>query len=109
MKPVTVSVTGVAASVPVPIDMYQNPSNIGIQVNPGAGCTYTVQYTFDDVFAVGYNPATGNWINVSEAALVAATTIQTANITDKATAFRLNQTAGANTSTMRLVQSGVMG
>jgi len=109
MRPVTISVTGVAASVPVPVDQYQNPTDIGIEVIPGAGATVTVQYTLDDVFAVGYNPATGNWFSVSAAALVGAVAAVAAKITDKATAFRMNQTVGATTSTMRLVQSGVMG
>lgn len=109
MRPITIKVTGVAASPPIPIDQYQNPTNISVEVVPGAGCTYTLQYTTDDVFAAGYDPATGNWSSVSAGNLVAATTAQQAKVTDPATAFRLNQTVGAATSTLRLVQSGVMG
>lgn len=109
MKPVTITVTGVNPSVPVPVDLYQNPTDIGIQVLPGAGATVTVQYTLDDVWATGYNPLTGNWFSVSAAALVGAIAAAAAKVTDKATAFRMNQTVGVSTSTMRLVQSGVMG
>lgn len=109
MRPITIQVTGVADSPPIPIDMYQNPTNISVGVVPGAGCTYTVQYTTDDVFAVGYVPANGNWSSVSAGNLVAAVTAQQAKVTDPATAYRLHQTAGATVTTLRLVQSGVSG
>lgn len=107
MRPVSVSVTGVAASAVIPVDQYLNPANIALGVVVGAGCTVTVQHTFDDVFSPTFNPATAKWYNhPTLAALVADAD---GNYAYPPRGVRLNQTAGANTSTLKLTQAGAVG
>lgn len=62
MRPVTVTVVGVGNSAPIPLDQYISPFNVSLQIVDLAGAVdMTVEYTNDDVFAVGYDPNTGNW------------------------------------------------
>lgn len=62
MRPVTVTVVGVGNSPPIPLDQYLTPFQVSLQVVDIAGAVdMTVEYTNDDVFAVGYDPNTGNW------------------------------------------------
>jgi hypothetical protein len=106
-KPVRISVTGVAVSNPVPLStLAGSPFNVTLGVYGGAGCTYTIQFTLDDVFASNYDPSTGTWIDHPDA------TGETGNtavmLVSPVTAVRLNQTAGATASTFFVCQSGNM-
>lgn len=107
MRPVTVSVTGVGASAVIPIDQYQGPTSIGLGAVIGAGCTATVQHTFDDVFSSTFNPATAKWFDHPTMAAMVAD--EDGNYSFPPRGVRLNQTAGANTSTLTLVQAGAVG
>lgn len=107
MRPVSVSVTGVAVSPVIPIDQYQNPTSIGLGFICGAGCTATVEHTFDDVFSPTFNPATATWFpHPTMAAMVAN---EDGNYAYPPRGIRLNQTVGGNTSTLRVVQAGAVG
>jgi len=106
-KPVRISVTGVATSAPVPLStLTDSPFNVTLGVYGGAGCTYTVQFTLDDIFASGYVAGSGTWIDHPDA------TSQTGNtvvmLVSPVTAVRLNQTIGAAASTFFVCQSGNM-
>lgn len=105
MRPVTVSVTGVADSAVIPIDQYLT-GNIALGVIVGAGCTVTVQHTFDDVFSPTFNPATATWYN--HATLNALVANADGNYIAPPRGVRLHQTAGANTSSLKLVQAGAV-
>lgn len=107
MRPVTVTVTGVGVSAPIPIDQYLSPCNIGLAFVRGAGCTATVQHTFDDVFSPAFNPATATWFNHPTMAAMVANT--DGNYAYPPRAVRLNQTVGAVASTLTLVQAGATG
>jgi hypothetical protein len=63
MRPISVTVLGVAVSAPIPLDIYANPTTVALGVVMVGGATYTVQHTFDDVFALGYVPASGTWFD----------------------------------------------
>ena len=63
MRPVVYTVTGVGNSPVYAMDLYISPANVGLAVIVTGTITYTVQYTFDNVFAAGYSPASGNWFN----------------------------------------------
>lgn len=108
MRPVTVSVTGVGSSAPIPMDVYLNPFNVSMQCTVNGVVTYNVEWTNDDIWAPGYNPATGNWF-AAAANLTGATTAQTGTLISPVTAIRIRNSAGAGTSTMRVVQSGAVG
>lgn len=107
MRPIYVTATGVAVSSPVPLDQYQTPFNVGLGVKVGAGCTCKVQHTFDDPFDPAFNPATATWFDHSSLTGLAANA--DGNYAFPVRAIRLNQTAGANTSTLVILQAGAGG
>lgn len=103
MRPITVSVTGVGNSNPVVVDQRIAPTNIGLAVIVTGTITYTVQYTFDDVFAANYTPASGNWFNHPT---LTGSTSQNSNIAYPVTAVRLTTSAGTGTAAMTMIQAG---
>lgn len=83
-----------------------SPFNVGIgcAISAGAALTYSVEYTFDDVFAPTYNPATGNWTALT--GLTAQTASKDSNIAYPVMAVRLNVTAYTSGSvTMTAIQA----
>lgn len=106
MRPITISQTGVGNSVPIPADVYQNPTNITLAVEVTGTVTYSVEWTTDDV----WNIAAGSLVwTAGPANLQAATTNQVASLVSPVTAIRLRVTAGTGTAQLRVVQGGVMG
>lgn len=108
MRPILTTVTDVNVSGPVPLDLYLKPFQVTIQCIITGGPTYSVQYTNDDIWATGYNPATGNWFTLSGLSGAVASAVDT--LISPVTAIRLNVTAvGAPTDSvaMRVTQAGV--
>ena len=104
MRPIVYSITGVGTSQVCPIDYYISPTNIALNVVVSGTITYTVQYTFDDVFAQGYDPATGNWTN--HPTLTAQTATKDSNIAYPVRGVRLTTSAGTGTATLTIIQAG---
>jgi hypothetical protein len=104
MRPVSFSVTGVGNSVVCPTDYYVSPFNIALNVVVTGTITYTVQYTFDDVYAAGFNPATANWTN--HPSLTAQTATKDSNIAYPVTGIRLTTSAGTGTAALTIIQAG---
>ena len=105
-KRMSASVTGVAASAVIPLDLNSNsPHNVSLWVDVGAGCTYTIQCTSDNVQATGYSAASGVWIDHSDA--TGLTTDCAVGLAFPATAVRLNQTVGAAASVLTVLQQGI--
>lgn len=110
MRPITLTVSSQTTSSVVPMDTYQDPFNVGIAValSAGATLTYTVQHTFDNVFAPGFNPANATWY--PHATLASKTASSDGNYAYPVTGIRLNVTAYTNGSaTMTIVQAGMPG
>lgn len=110
MRPVRVTVSSAAASAPIPMDVNQGPFNVGVAValSAGASLTYSVQHTFDDVWAPGFDPSAAVWFTNS--GLSAKTTSTDGNYAFPVTAIRLNVTVYASGSaTMTVVQAGMPG
>lgn len=105
MRPVTVSQTGTGSSAVVPMDIYQNPFNVGIGVKVTGTVNYTVQHTFDDPFAAGFDPATATWFDHTTLAAQAANAV--GNYAFAVRAVRITVNSGAGTAAMTLVQSGI--
>jgi hypothetical protein len=98
MRPQTISITGVGQTAWIPVDYTQDPVNISLHAEP-AGNTVTIEYTVDDVMAgataVAY-PVTG----------MSGVTANTAgNVAFPIQAVRINQTLGAGTSVLKILQS----
>jgi hypothetical protein len=104
MRPIVYSLTGTGSSAVYPPDHYISPFNIALNVVATGTITYTVRYTFDDVFAQGYNPASGTWID--HPSLTAQTTTKDSNIAYPVTGIRLVTTAGTGTATLTIIQAG---
>lgn len=110
MRPITVTVGSQAASNAIPLDTYQDPVNvsIGVVLSAGASLTYSVQHTFDDVFAPGFDSSTATWFNNS--GLTTKNTSLDGNYSVPATAVRLNVTIyTSGTATMTVIQAGMPG
>ena len=106
-RPIRVTVGSQTTSVTIPLDTYQDPFNVGLAVvlSAGASLTYTVQHTFDDVFASNFNPTTATWF--PHATLAAKTASSDGNYAYPVVATRLNVTAWTSgTATMTVVQAG---
>lgn len=110
MRPIRVTVGAVGVSNPIPLDHYQGPFNVGLGVTltPGAALTYTVQHTFDDVFAAGFTPAGATWFD--HPTLSAETAEADGNYAFPVTAIRLNVTVWTGGSvTLTVIQAGMPG
>jgi hypothetical protein len=103
MRPVNFTVTGVGSSGVFPVDTYVAPTNMGLAVIVTGTITYKVQYTFDNVFASGYTPASGNWFD--HPTLVGSASANS-NIAYPVTGVRLITTAGTGSATLTIIQSG---
>ncbi len=110
MRPIRTTVSGVAVSNPIPLDTYADPFNVGMAVvlSSGASLTYTVQHTFDDVYASNFDPATATWF--PNAALTDKIASSDGNYAYPVTATRLNVTIWTSgTATLTVVQAGMPG
>lgn len=110
MRPIRVSVAAQAASAVVPLDSYNASFNVGIGVvlSAGSTLTFTVQYTYDDANATGFDPATATWFSLT--ALAGKTANTDAPLTTPVTAVRLSVTAyTSGRATMTVIQAGMPG
>lgn len=108
MKPVVITLSdasgGVLVTAPVALDHYAIVGNISIQVLVTGTANYTVQYTFDNLFANTYNPATGNWTDHPE--LMLQTTTADSNLAFLVTGIRLKQSSGTGSTRLTVIQAG---
>ena len=108
MRPVWLTQTGVGTTNPVPFNLYAAPTNIALGATLLSGAaTFTVQYTFDDVQAPGYNPAMGNWVDHPYLTDKVAST--DSNIAYPVVAVRLKVTSGSGTVRLAIIQAGTAG
>ena len=108
MRRQEVTLSSATSSNPLPVDYRAQVFNIGIgcAISSGAVLTYSIQYTFDDVYASGYDPSTGNWFTHS--VLTGRTTNADSSITSPVTAVRLTVSAytGGSVTAVFLQSSG---
>jgi len=107
MRRQTAKVVGVAVSPPIVMDTYISPFNVGFGAVVTGTATYSVQHTFDDVFASTYVAASGNWFN--HPTVVGVSTTQDGNYAFPVAAIRFNITAGTGSVDAVVIQSGVVG
>lgn len=107
MRPVryTLSDASVAAKtsgVYIP-DNYISPFNVAISVVVTGTVDYDVEYTFDDVFAPDYNPASGEW---TVHPTVNGVDTKDGNIAYPVTGIRVIQNSGSGSVTATFIQAG---
>lgn len=98
------TVTGAGTSPVFACDHFQAPFNVGVGVTISATATYTVEFTFDDVMANGWTPATGVWF--TDATFGTATAKKAASLTIPCRGIRLNVSASTGTATISIQQAG---
>ena len=104
MRPFVSSVTGVGVSSVYPPDNYVSPFNLALSVLVTGTVTYTVQYTFDDVFASGFSAASANWVD--HPSLTAQSATKDSNIAYPVRGVRINVTAGSGSVRFTVIQAG---
>jgi hypothetical protein len=108
MKPIVITLSNATAgalfSAPIVLDVDKNPFNVAMQVLVTGAVVYSVQYTFDNVFATGYNPLTGNWTTHPQ--LSALTVTADSNLTFPAVAVRITQASGSGSVRLTTIQAG---
>jgi hypothetical protein len=107
MRPVVYSVTGVGESNVYAPDHYVSPFNLAVSVKVSGVITYTVQYTFDDVFSQNFNPASAAWS--AHPSLTTQTTTKDSNIAYPVQGVRLITSSGTGTATLTIIQAGIGG
>lgn len=105
MRAIVLTATGVAATPVAATNLNISPFHIGFGVVVTGTTTYTVQHTFDDVYAPGFNPATATWF--SHATVVAATANADGNYAFPVRGIRVNLTAGTGSVVATLLQAGI--
>jgi len=106
VRPVRLTLSSVGVSAPIPIDLYLLTFiSVAVTLSAGSSLTYSVQHTYDDVFASGFNPATATWFNNVD--LTAEIANGETNYVTPVTAIRLNITAlTAGSATITVLQAG---
>lgn len=103
MRPIRVTVTGVAVSVPIPMDYVASVFNVGVGCVISATATYTVEHTFDDIWSASFTPGSATWFPNS--GLTAKVANADGNYAFPVTAIRLNVSASTGSVTMTLIQA----
>lgn len=104
MRPQTVTQSGVGTSALLCPDTARNPFRVDFVAKvSGTVASYTIEYTKDNPFAPGFNPATATWFasTVATAAATAEGSIQTV-----ARAVRINLITGTGAVELTLLQPG---
>lgn len=108
MQPITRTTSdasgGAVTSSIVNLDFWVSPFNVALSVRVTDTVNYTVQYTFDDIFAAGYTPASGNWVD--HPTLSNKTATLDSNIAYPVTAVRIVQNSGAGSCVLTVIQAG---
>ena len=110
MRPVRTALTAAGYSNLIPLDIDQSPFNVSVAVSlsAGASLTYTVEHTYDDIYAQGFDPSTAVWF--SQAGLTSKTVKLDGNYNYPVRAVRLSvESHSGGTATMTVIQAGMPG
>lgn len=107
-RPIRKTQSALGATAPIPMDIHNTISiSVSVKLAPTSVLTYSVQHTFDDVFAEGFDPATATWFDND--VLTAKTVNEDGNYQSPVTAIRLNVTAfTSGSATLTVIQSGIL-
>lgn len=96
---------GALTGNPIPLDVFVSPFNTTLSVQVTGTVNYTVQYTFDNVQASDWTPATGNWVD--HPSLTTQTATKDSNLAYPAVAVRIVQNSGAGSVRFTVIQAGI--
>lgn len=107
MRRVVESVTGVANGATIPVDYRAGVFGMGFGVVISGTITYTVQHTFDDIYALAASGGTPTWFN--HAFVAAQSANMDGNYAFPVAAIRLITTAGTGTATLTALSNSGQG
>lgn len=105
MTPITISQTGTGRSAVIAADSFQNPFNVGVQVDVTGTVTFSIEFTMDDIMASGFSASSAQWSAAS--GLSALSAAAAGALLVPCHGISINVTAGTGTATAKLVQAGV--
>ena len=93
------------ASTVYVVDTFKNPVNIGLGCVITAGSpTYTVEHTFDDVYAPTFDPATATWF--ANSGLTSKSANDNGNYAYPINGIRVRVVSGSGTVKLYVLQAG---
>lgn len=107
MRPAVATTSGASTSSVIPLDNYRSPFNVGFGVVVTGAVVYSVQHTFDDVYAASFNPATATWF--THPSVTGLTVSSDGNYAFPVTAVRVLQASGAGSTRTTFIQAGMPG
>jgi hypothetical protein len=61
-RPIRKTLSAAGSTTPIPVDLYPYTAiSVAVILAASSTLTYTVEHTYDDVFAQGFDPATATW------------------------------------------------
>lgn len=107
MQSITLTVTGEQTSAVRALDFFLNPFNVGLGAVVDGVVDYTVDFTFEDPTAAGFDPATADWFPI--AALTAKTADVATALTTPCRGIRLTGNTGSvGTVVLYIQQAGTI-
>lgn len=106
MKSMSLSTSGVSTSSVAAINNNVTPVNLTVAVKVTGACTYNVEYTLNDIFDPAFTQVGATWFNHPTLA-AGQTTTKDCTITWPVTGVRINQTAGAGSAAVIVLQAGI--
>lgn len=103
----SIGVNGFGNGRAIPLDYLVAPSNTSLAIVVTGTVTYTVQHTFDDVYASTFNEATATWFDNDASALVGASANQDGNYAFPVSATRIQITAGTGSVVYTIIEAGI--
>lgn len=103
----SIGVNGFGNGKAIPLDYLVAPSNASLSVVVTGTVTYTVQHTFDDVYASNFVEATATWFDNDASALVGASSNQDGNYAFPVAATRIQITAGTGSVVYTIIEAGI--
>lgn len=104
-RPRPLSTSGVSVSGVATMDHYRTPFSVSVNTVVTGTATYTLQFTSDDVYTVGFDPATANW--KPHPSMTDLTVSSFVVFTEPVMAIRLNQTVGTGSVNAVVIQAGL--
>jgi hypothetical protein len=108
MRPAVLSVAASPATSTVyPVDIHRE-AGIALMLKITGTGTVSVEHTFDDVFAVGFDPSSATWIEHATLKDVSNTTPNVdSNYAYLPRGIRLKSKTGTCTATLTIIQMGL--
>lgn len=108
MRPVTLATTdasgGATHSTLYRPDINVETFSVALGVKVTGTVSYTVQHTFDDVWAASFDPSTATWFSHED--LVTKTANDDGNYSFPVRGIRLRQNSGSGSCSMIVIQGG---